>query len=350
MIEKFSWKRVLIAGIITGIALQSKQSNLLIVPILGAMFFFQYKQLGKKLRAAFVATRIKALIAVLLISIAVFIVIWPQVLFHFKEIYAIHQKLWSVHFSSKIWQITLSPPEVFFGRLMLTPVFYYIVYFFITIPLLILCLFFIGVRQIFKKKNIYLFSILIWFLLPFCLSIYSWRQHGLRYIIEIYPAISIISAIGFEFLLLKLTKKPIYKLLFPITFIFYMLVNLWQIKPYYLDYFNELIGGVNTVYKYKLFQIGWWGEGLREAGLYIIENAPRRSSVGLAVSPIHSVPPMPMLHVQKYDIHREYDYVIVNTYNVLRENFDDSFIKNNYNAVYFVKADKAVLVTIYKRK
>lgn len=350
LIEKFSWKRVLIAGIVTGIVLQSKQSNLLVIPMLGFMFFLQYKKIKKNLRSDFKISRIKSVVAIFLISIAVFIIIWPQVIFHFKEIYTIHQRLWNVQFSPNIWQITLSPPEVFFGKLMLTPVFYYIVYFFITIPVLILCLFFVGIREVFKKKNIYLFSILLWFLLPFSLSIYSWRQHGLRYIIEIYPAIAIISAIGLEFIIVKIAKKSIYRLAFFIFVILYMSINLWFIKPYYLDYFNELIGGVNTVYKFKLFQIGWWGEGVREAGLYLIKNAPKGSTVGLAISPIHSAPPMPMLAVQKYDSRKKYDYLIVNTYNVLREGFDDSYIKNNYEAIHFVKADKAILAIVYKVK
>lgn len=348
LLEKFSWKRVLAAGIITGVALQSKQSNFLVIPMLGCMFFLQYRQLKTTKKGAFVKTRIKAIFSVILIGIIVFILIWPQVLLHLREVYAIHQELWNVQFSPKIWQITLSPPEVFFGRLMLTPIFYYVIYFFITIPVLVLVLFFAGVSKILKKNNIYLFSILLWALLPFSLSIYSWRQHGLRYIIEVYPAIAIISAIGFEFIVQKFTKKKVYHFSFFLVVIFYMFLNLWNVKPYYLDYFNELIGGVNTVYKYKLFQIGWWGQGVREAGIYVIKNAPKGSSVGLALSPIHSAPPMSTLNVEKYNTRKKYDYVIVNFYNVLREGFDDSVIKNNYKAVYSVKADEAILVTVYK--
>lgn len=350
LIEKFSWKRVLIAGIITGVALQSKQSNFLIIPMLGIMFFLQYRKLLPKAKVSFVKTRIKTVLSIFLIGVAVFLFIWPQALFHLKEIYIIHEKLWHVQFSPKIWQITLSPPEIFFGRLMLTPVFYYIVYFFITIPVLILGLFFIGVRQIFRKKNIYLLSILLWFLLPFSLSIYSWRQHGLRYIIEIYPAIAIIAAIGFNTLVNKFGIKEKLKLYYFLPIIIYLFIVLLSIKPYYLDYFNELVGGVNTVYKYKLFQIGWWGQGIREAGIYVAKNAPKGSSVGLALSPIHSAPPMPELSVEEYRNQRKYDYVIVNTYNIIREGFDDSSVRNNYKPVFFVKADKAVLVTVYKRK
>lgn len=350
LLRKLSIKNIILTGIAIGIALQIKQSNALLIPLLGTISFFRYKRLKGKPKTTFIKSKLRIIMIISLISIATFILIWPQAFFHFKEVYAIHQNLWNVQFSPKIWQITLSPPEVFFGRLMLTPIFYYIVYFFITIPALILCLFFIGVRRIFKERNIYLFSILLWFLLPFSLSIYSWRQHGLRYIIEVYPAIAIICAIGYEFIVGKFTKRQIYQLLFFLPIVFYMFASLWYIKPYYLDYFNELVGGVNTVYKYRLFQIGWWGQGVREAGLYLIKNAPRGSSVGLALSPVHSAPPMPALNVQVYDDRKKYDYVIVNFYNVLREGFDDSLIRNNYTAVYFVKADGAILATVYKLK
>lgn len=350
LIEKFSWKKVVIAGLVTGIALQSKQSNFLVIPILGAMFLFQYLKLKTKAKLAFAKTRIKAIFLIFIVSVGVFVLVWPQLIFHLKEVSVIHSQLWNVQFSPKIWQITLSPPEVFFGRLMLAPVFYYIVYFFITIPIVILCLFFAGVRQVIIRKNIYLFSILLWFILPFAFSFYSWRQHGLRYIIEIYPALAIISAIGFETLFEKISKRSIYKILMFLPIVLYLFISLWAIKPYYLDYFNELTGGVNTVYKYNLFQTGWWGQGLREAGLYVKNNAPQGSKIGLAISPEPSLPRFKGLNYTNWSVNSKFDYVVVNNYHIIRDGFNDEIIKNNYKPVYFVKADKAILVTVYKLK
>ena len=350
LIEKFSWKQILAAGITTGLALQAKQSNFLVVPILCAIFFFQYRQLKAKQKIDFLKSRTMGITAISLIAAATFILIWPQFLLHFKEVYAIHEKLWNIQFSPKVWQITLSPPEIFFGRLMLTPIFYYVVYFFITIPLLILSLFFIGVKQILKKMNIYSFSILMWFFLPFVLSIYSWRQHGLRYIIEIYPAIAIIAAIGFNALMVKFKIKEKLKIIYFFPIIIYLLTLLFSIKPYYLDYFNEMVGGVNTVYRYKLFQIGWWGQGIREAGVYLQNNALKGSKVGLALSPSHVMPELKGVKVLSYNENEDYDYIIVNSYNILREGFDDSRIKMKYKPIYHVYADKAVLATVYKLK
>jgi len=348
LIEKFSWKKVIIAGALTGLALQIKQSNILLIPMLALMFFLQYKK--RQIGASFTKSRIRAIILIFLIGIAVFISLWPQVLFHFKEVYLIHNSVWSIKLSPNIWQFTLSPPEVFFGRLMLTPIFYYVVYFFITTPALILFLFFVGIREIFKKKDIYLFSILLWFLLPFSLSFYSWRQHGLRYIIEIYPAIAIISAIGFKIIVQKFIKNRFYKALLFFPVVIYLFVSLWSIKPYYLDYFNELIGGVNTVYKYNLFQTGWWGQGLRDAGLYLKNNAPSGSKIGLAISPEHVFPLFNNLNYHKWSVEDNYDYIVVNNYHIIRDGFNVELIERNYKPVYFVKADGSILVTIYKSK
>lgn len=350
LIEKFTWKKVLLAGAITGIALQAKQSNSLAILMLGAMFLFQYKELKAKAKPAFIKTRVKAIVLILLVGVGVFVLFWPQLPFHLKEIYAIHSGLWNVQFSPKIWQITLSPPEVFFGRLMLTPIFYYVVYFFITIPVVILFLFFAGIGQMFKKRSIYLLSILVWFVFPFALSIYSWRQHGLRYIIEIYPAIAIISAIGFETIIKKLTGSRLLRLLLFLPIALYLFFSFWSVRPYYLDYFNELIGGVNTVYKYNLFQTGWWGEGLREAGLYLKENAPQGSVIGIAVSPGHVFPKFGGLGYSDWSANHKYDYVVVNNYHIIRDGFNDLPVKENYKPVYRVKADEAILVTVYKSK
>lgn len=349
LIKKNTLKNIILAGFITGIALQIKQSNGLLIPLFIFMYLLYYKQYKYKEKKLF-SKKILSIIWITIISIFVFVLLWPSVLFNFKSVYAIHSSLWNVQFSPKLWQITLSPPEVFFGRLMMTPVFYYVIYFFISVPTLILVFFFYGFKRIYKKKNWILFSFLIWFALPFIMSFYSWRQHGLRYIIEIYPAIAIIAAIGLDSFFSKFTYKQQLKLLYFIPIIIYLFFTLRNIKPYYLDYFNELVGGTNTVYKYKLFQQGWWGQGIREAGLYIKNNVPKGSAIGYALSPDHVLPRFDGFKYEKWSKNKKYDYVLVNYYNIIREGFNDDPIKKNYKLIYQVRADKAVLVFIYSKK
>lgn len=350
LLERYSVKKLIITAVITGIALQVKQSNILLFLLFACMTAVYCRESFRKDNVALVKKKFSSLVSIFIVSVVVFVLIWPQLLFHTEAINVINNKLWVPTFSTDIRLITFSTPEIFLGNLTLTPIYYYAVYFFITIPMLILGLFFIGLNVIRRTKNWMLISLFFWFFIPFIMSFYSWRQHGLRYIIEIYPAIAIISAIGFDALMIKFKIKEKLKLLYFFPIIIYLFILISSIKPYYLDYFNELVGGVNTVYKYKLFQIGWWGQGVREAAYYIVNNAKEGSTVGTALSPTTVMPKLENFDVSNYQEKREYDYVIVNYYNIIREGFDDSKIKSRYNVAYSVLADQAMLVTVYKHK
>ncbi len=348
LLEETTKKRILLAGVLTGFALQAKQSDLLLFIILGFAMWFKCKSFIKKEKKEHIKKYFKIFIQVFIISCFVFIAVWPQAVLHFSEIMEINDKLWSVKFSPNPLIFTLSPPEVFMGSLRITPIFYYLVYFFISIPVVIIVLFFLGLIKVLKSINYQKWLIVLWFIVPFLLSFYSWRQHGLRYIIEIYPAIAIISAVGLNFVLERL--RYLQKIIILIFFGIYLLLSLVYVSPYYLDYYNELIGGVDNVYKYNLFQIGWWGQGQREAGIYLNKNAIDNSRIGLAISPEITFPKNPIFNYSRYNDESEYDYVVVNHYHIIRDGFNDEKIRKKYNLVYEVKVSNAVLVYVYKAK
>jgi hypothetical protein len=255
--------------------------------------------------------------------------------------------------------------EIFFGRLIHLPVFYYFVFFLITTPILVLLFFFLGSKYISdygrysqklnsaeRKRDMkwIFYSLIIWFCVPFIQSLYNFRHQGVRFIIEIYAPLALVSGIGFDYLLSKITKKPYDKFVLFLGLVLYLFFVLIRITPYYLDYYNLAVGGTRNVYEKGMFQIGWWGQGIREASYYLRDNAPKGAKIGLAVSPIHVVPPLPGLKVSPYQEKERYDYVLVNYFHVLREGFDDSRIKRDYKLIHEVKADGGVLVFIYKRK
>jgi len=350
LVEKFTLKKVLITGVIIGIALQIKQSNGLLFLISIGMFIIHYRTLNVKQKIGYIKSRLIGFLIIILVSIVTFISFWPHLLFNFLKVYEIHNKFWGLEFTAKPWLITMSVPEVFLGSLVMTPNFYYFVYFFISIPVLILILFFFGVKNIFDSKKWQLYILIIWFSAPFVLSFYSWRQHGLRYLIEIYPAIALISAIGFDTLTSKFTSSFYKKVLILIPIMIYLFFILANIRPYYLDYYNEFVGGTGNVYRANLFQIGWWGQGLREAGQYVAKNSEKGSTVGLAISPEHVLFRSDELIYTKWEEGKTYDYIIVNHYHIIRDGFDDKIIRDNYKLVYNVKADGATLVYIYKNE
>ena len=334
-----------VVGVFIGLSILSKFTNILVVPLLLLIFITRKIQTGKD-----VENKFKKGLIFLISSISTFFILWPVAFFNPLKV---------ISFSVKLRSSLGKYPsiEVFFGKLIHVPIFYYFVFFLITTPLVILFLFFLGSKYIsdygrkaLNKENKWIYySLVIWFCFPFIQSFYNFRQQGIRFIIEIYAPLALISAIGFDYLCHKLTKKIINKLLLLFILILYLLIVLLRITPYYLDYFNAVVGGTKTVYEKGLFEIGWWGQGLREAGYYLRDHAAKGSSIGLAVSPIEVFPPLGGFKVSSYSDNKKYDYIVVNYFHVLREKFDDSYIKNHYKLIYTVKADGGVLVFVYKR-
>ena len=347
-LKRFSLKFLILSGISIGLALQTKYTNILLIPLVICIYYIWYFNLGKKKGNIFEMK----IMYIFLISLFVFLILWPMPWFHLKEV---------IEFNYK-WRILgsrYSVPEVFFGKLMLTPVIYFVIYFLITTSLLILGLFLVGVKKIYKSKNWIFYAILAWFCLPFIQSFYNFRQHGVRYIIEIYAPLALISAIGFDYLVSKISKKIWVKFVFFVPVLIYMLVVLIRIAPYYLDYFNILVGGTKNVYEKRLFQMGWWGQGMREAGLYIQKEAASGSQIAVVGSNSFSVmPSIDNISITKYEEDRKYDYIedrkydynIVSYFQIIREGFNDTKIKNSYTPVHKVLADGADLVWVYKRK
>ncbi len=335
-LSNHSKKNIILTGAFLGLALLVKYTNFLLIPLMIWIFFIWHFK-DKKQRIP-LKNYVKTFLIIFAVAFLVVLFLWPMPWFHLKEVFAHNIGLRYSRYSI---------PEVFFGKLMLVPNIYYLVYFLITTPLLILLFFLIGLLGINRQKSWILFSLVVWFVLPFAQSFYNFRQHGIRYIIEIYPPLALICGIGIGYISGKLRKTWL-KILFLAGTAFYLFFILYKISPYYLDYFNEVAGGTKNVYEKRLFQLGWWGQGVRQAANYVERNARLKSAVGIALSPAQVMPSLPEMSVTIYDQRKEYDYVIVNLYNILREGFDDRMIKKNYKLAYQVKADGATLVFVYK--
>lgn len=342
LLHKYSKKWILLTGVSIGLALLVKQSNIIILPLLFLLYIF-WKFYTKKSYSWIKNKYLLSLISITIVAFLTFAFLWPMLFFNLREVWSVQDTMW-------IKNASLPPPEVFFGKLMLVPLPYYGVFFLITTPMVILLFFFLGLLRIDRLKKWLLYTIVLWFIFSFLQSLYPFKQHGIRYIIQIYAPMTIIAAIGFEFLINSLTTKKWVKITAVFLLFFYQFIILSKATPYYLDYFNVVAGGTNGVYEKKLFQLGWWGQGLREAGIYLEKNAEKGSSIGLAVNPIHSFPLLEHYFVSSYDANVEYDYVVVSYFAVLRERFDDRVIKNKYRLIYCVNADKACIISIYKKK
>lgn len=339
LLVSFSKKNIFLTGILLGLSMAVKYTNFLLIPLIICIYIIWYFK-GKKYRK-FNLNNIKPIVAIIVIGFTTFFVLWPMPWFHLQDVFL---------FNKNLRYSPYSVPEVFFGKLILVPKIYYFLYFLITTPLLILILFLIGLKRLDHKRNWFFLSIAVWFIFPFVQSLYNYKQHGLRYIIEVYAPLSIIAAVGLEYTSSKIHKVKHIKAILLFALIIYLFLILFRITPYYLDYFNELVGGPKNVYEKRMFQLGWWGQGIREAAYYVEKNSTPGSTIGIAISPSHVMPPLPKLNVKTYNTKENYDYVIVNYYNILREGFDDRLIKKNYKRIYSVMADGASIVDIYKTR
>ena len=325
---------LILAGILSGMVLDVKQSNILIFPLVALVYGIWFLKRKKKTP---VMEIVKNLVLYGIVSLISYVVIWPMPWFHLSQFLSYTHTAW--------FSFTQSNTELFFGKVHHVPVVYYLVNLLVTIPVGVLILLFIGIYSVIKEKTWILLGVLLWFAVPFIQSLYPFRQSGLRYIIEIYPPVCLLAAIGLD--QIKNFKKKAVILVFLFV---YLLFTLVKISPYYLDYFNELVGGAGTVYTYHLFDLGWWGQGQKEAAQYIKTHAPNGSTIGLALDPIHTMQTFPQWNFVPYDKTKQYDYVIVNYFATIRGGLDENPIKQKYTLVYTVYADGAELVHVYKKK
>lgn len=335
LLKKYSPVRLALAGITLGFLLSVKFTNFVAVPIWLVIFLLAR-------RANKAIFKPKYLLLIILIAVLVFAVLWPKAVISYGQVLGNIQK---VRFLE-----TAVPIELFLGKIQPVPVYYYLLYFFISIPLLYLVVFFIGSFYALGGKNWRLWAFLVVFILPFSLSFYRLRQNGLRYVIEIFIPFSLLAALGIQGVIQKLADKGLVWFIAILSLIVYALSYLKPITPYYLDYFNEIVGGASTVYKNHTFDLGFWGEGGKEAMQYVEGHALVGSSVALEFYPSQTFPYPPNFHFTQYAQDNKSDYLIVNYLADIRLGFDESKLLNNYDLVYAVKADQAELVHIYKIK
>lgn len=235
--------------------------------------------------------------------------------------------------------------EYFMGSLGQPKWYYYFAYFIATTPPLILVLFFIPIFV--KRKGRSTVKVLyLWFLVPFTASFIGLKQDGIRYVFSYVPALALISGIGLDLILEK--YKTILQKMLIISIVFVSIAwSLVRFFPYYLDYYNVLVGGVKGVYNRKTFDYDWWGEGIRQGVDYVNKNYSD-VSVYAFLRPAHTVP----LFKNGLDIRKSFDItdkphvILVSTY-FEYYSYDLSFL-DGYDIVEKIGVDENPLVQIYE--
>lgn len=335
-------KAYLTAGLMTGLAFSTRFSNFLLLPLFGVIFVLsQWGSVKKKKEIRLPLN----LVLGLLISCVVFYAVWPW--------------LWSAPFdrlmkSLNFWQEqgAGNPP----------PLYYYFQYFLITTPALLFVFLGSFLLRLYRTKNFWLLVLVLWFLTPFLFTFAKYRQGGIRLMIPIFVPLSLMTAIGLSEFGRQLGRfKYLFFSLVPIYLFFLAL----SVHPYYLDFFNEVVGGPKGAVE-RGISLMWWGEGVKEAVDFVNQTAPQGSTFQSAVVPLHAMPRLrgdlvrlkpiiaahmvneipwrdePGTYLLGIDRTKMADYLVV--YNV------GVAIPEEYEEVYASKVSGAELATVYRLK
>ena len=325
----------LAAGLCVGLVAATRVSNLSVLLLLGVLYVVAHR--GELLeRRRFPMPMTLGLLP--LVALVTFVALWP----YLWENPMRHVGLMLSHWEPDKYL------EWFLGKKQPPHWYYFPLYFSVTMPvgaLAALALFFGRLAQHRDRAHL---CLVVWFLAPFVVMLSPLARDGVRYL---YPALfagCLLMAAGLDWicgLAARLLRRP--GLARPALAVLGTALWLYvfycgsTVHPYYLDYYNELTGGPARVAKGHIFEIGWWGEGLKEANDYISKVAPPRAKVMVYAHPAHVVRLREDLLQVSHVPHA--DYIIFN------DLFNDRPRSKEHHVSYVVRAAGAPLAWVYER-
>jgi len=357
MKTKENKKYFYLSAIVTGLAILTKFNAFSLFLLLPFIAYFDKMKITKK----------DALIYVVISAVFVFI-LWPRIWWMIMDPGLFFENL-------SFWTNYSNINEFFLGS-GYHPFYYAPTYVFVTLPVIMIVFTLFGIYSAYKKKDGMVFN--AWFLVPLIafmifqlLSPSAISQGGPRYVFMIYPGLSILISIGIFYVADILKKRFDYSwdLIIPVLSIVYLIIIAILVHPFYIDYYNEAVGGPKNVYENNLFAIGQWGEGIGDGAKYVYSVAEEGSSVQFFVMPRHVIPPLreDMIdatpYIPKYmsdtgehqnwymtDVIAEADYIVENTF--FRIHLNETFhelIQNDYELIRIVEVQGAPLAWVYKK-
>jgi len=226
---------------------------------------------------------------------------------------------------------------------------YFIVHFLAGTPLVALALIAMGIWQRRTYRDRRYWTLALFLIAPFGISFFHLRQDHLRYVLTAYSAGALLAAIGLDRIIGWLQSRWGVPALVPIGITLGSLVwSLAWIHPYYLNYYNPLAGGTKGVVAHQRFEIGFYGEGIREATDYINHTAPNGATVHYEVIP-DDAPYLDRPRLIRQDVPPGADYLITNTNAMNSPAKRSHFSLEGYHIVYEVQAAGAPFVWVYRR-
>ena len=269
--------RFAVVGVVLGVAVMIRFVNVLAAPAIGLTIVVTAPR-GRRLQAIGLGLAVIPLVAAL-----TSIILWPR--------------LWShpIAHLDEAWTKLKGPhsQEPFLGALTSTPPrSYFLIYLAATAPLGLLLAAIVGLgawaRDPARRRA--LAVIAIWIAAPLGVMFSPVRQDGVRYIIPSLVGLAVLGGAGVVALGEVLARRrPRWLIAAPAALLVgYLAIVCARIRPFYLDYYGEQVGGTAAVARERRFEVAWWGEGLDRAIAYVNRHAGANDGVHRGcVEPIH---------------------------------------------------------------
>ena len=316
------------AGVLCGLAVASRVTSGLLVPLTAILFGLHYARTPRPERPR----PWKPLALVWAVAFATFVLVWPYM---WTGMFTKIGHMFSFHGA-------VGTDEYYFGHFIKQPPWHYLfVYFAITIPVGLLAAVAIGLgrsglevyRTRISARDI---DVAVWFLIAFAVALGPAIKDGPRYMFPGFGAAAILAARACT-LVPRRARIPLGALL-----AVYVSLSALRVHPYYLDYYSELVGGAGEVQRKRSFETAWWGEGLQAATDYVDRVAPAGATIWLHAEPKHVMS-------WRDDLVRAdrpgADYVIQNDRVPARP-----VLQQNYDIVFESKAGDAVMSRVWKKR
>ena len=285
-----------LAGLATGLAIGSKPTGVLLLPLLfGAFLVTQRREVraSGELRVPLAAYAFPVL--AILPTLLLWPWLWEHPLGHLIDTLA-HWDRW--------------PKEWFFGvERGELPRWYLLPYFVATTPEWVLAAGALGVALVALPRRLLarcfpdrstrgaVAFVIAWLLVHFVMSLSQMKQDGVRHIYPVFAPLAILAAAG-AVAGLRLATSSVRALqgrpaavlaAGSAALVAGTMISSARVHPYHLDYFNNLYGSLQRIYEGRIFEVGWWGEGLERAQTYLNEEAPPRSTYWLESPVSHTL-------------------------------------------------------------
>ncbi|MBI2589807.1 glycosyltransferase family 39 protein [Candidatus Berkelbacteria bacterium] len=318
------------ATLALGLALGTRLSNLLLYPLLAMLAIIVLRSDWKRGRRL---PELGWLAPLILFPPLIVWASWPWLWEDFRA----HLNITFGHWSAV--------ETIFLGVRQLPGASYYLIYYLVTLPALvvILSLYFFARTLLRGRRSDWI--LFVWIVAVFLFSFYALRQGGIRYLLQLFPAVSIAVASVVGRLMDGLKNQRLAWLL-PAIFVSYLALQAGWYQPYQLDYYNEFTGGAGQMAAQKLFQIGWWNEGVEEAVLWLNKNGLADRTVTFAAIPDRSA------RLLRTDFKRiepaNGDYIVINR--ARQELIAEYPEQDRYQPIYTVAVRGAILAEVWERR